>query len=139
MVGKKARAGDGQQRSNRRKKCEALTVRLLPAQKVELEDKAAIVGMKVTSYARHVLLTDRPIASSRVNQVALAELSKVSYRLNKIGVLINQIARVCNATGQILSPDEFFELVGYLKAASDKAGGLIRRLSNLDEEDKDAS
>lgn len=132
-MGKKARAGDGQQRSNRRKKCEVLTVRLLPAQKAELENKAVIVGMRVTSYARHVLLTDRPIASSRVNQAALAELSKVSYRLNKIGVLINQIARVCNTTGQVLSSEKFEALIVDLKTITGEAANQIRSLSDLDE------
>lgn len=136
-MGKKARAGDGQPRSNRRRMEEAVTIRLLPAQKAELESKAAVFGMKLTSYLRRVALTDRPIKSARVNQAALAELSRVTYQLNKVGVLINQIARACNTTGQILSPEQFSELVADLKTITGEAANQIRSLSDLDEGDGD--
>lgn len=129
-MGKRARAGDGQPRSNRRKKCDALTVRLLPAQKAELENRAAVVGMKVTSYARHVLLIDRPLSAARVNDAALVHLSKLIFEINKVGVNLNQLVRFYNTTGQPFFRDEVSEQLARINDAVKEVRSFACELSN---------
>lgn len=97
--------------------------------------KAAFVGMTVPAFMREMSLMDRPLSPARINDAALNQIGGLSYQIQKIGTLLNQIAHACNISGQLLDQTQFDELSSNLKIVVADAGALIRNLS--DHEDKD--
>jgi hypothetical protein len=135
----RAKTGDGQPRSNKRRATEGYFVRLLPAQKAEIELKASVVGLKPTAYLRQTGLAYRPVTSARVNQTALAQLARLTFQVNKIGVNVNQIARHCNGTGEVLAEEQLKQLQDFLTEVASDAANLIRKLGAVEQGEPDDS
>ncbi|NGP87571.1 plasmid mobilization protein [Fodinibius halophilus] len=77
-------------------------------EKLELVDMADTIGMSFSSFARAVLL-DYEIEEQPV------ELHRIRHEINKIGVNINQLAKVANQEGKLPSMAELIEISDFLK------------------------
>lgn len=72
-------------------------LRVTLAEKLLIEERAALAGLTVTDYCRHVVF-DRPL---RVDAPQSSEHGAVLAELTRIGVNLNQIARHANSTGVV--------------------------------------
>ena len=77
-------------------------------ERIELVDMAETVGMSFSSFARAVLL-EYEIEENPV------ELHKIRHEINKIGVNINQLAKVANQQGELPSMGELKKISNFLK------------------------
>jgi len=101
----KTRAGDGMPRSNQRRRNHTMTVRLTASERDEIERRAAEIGLRTRDYGRRMMLHGGQIASPQDRETAIAALSKLAFQTRRIGVSLNQLAHVANATGTVpLSP-----------------------------------
>ena len=70
-------------------------IRLTVAERLDVEAKAAAMGVSVADYARHRLCGYRlPVRRG-------ADLSRLLVEINRVGNNVNQIARAANATGRV--------------------------------------
>lgn len=101
----KARAGDGMPRSNQRRRNHTMPVRLTASERDEIKRRAGELGLKAGDYGRRMMLHGGQIASPQDREAAIAALSKLAFQTRRIGVSLNQLAHVANATGAVpLSP-----------------------------------
>lgn len=89
-------------------------LRLTATERAFVEANAARAGLEVAEFCRRAILRRR-ITPARTDTDAAALLA-----LNRIGVLLNQIARRANASGRV-SP--------HLDAVLDQVGAAIERLA----------
>lgn len=74
-----------------------LACRLTPAERLAVEQAAMRAGLSASAYLRRLLLTGKVVI--RENR----SLDHAAYdQLRRIGVNLNQLARVANRTGQIV-------------------------------------
>jgi hypothetical protein len=77
-------------------KAEFLAFRLTPSERLEIEEAASKAGMSAAAYARMLTLSRRvPIRQHSTLDHAVFD------QLRRIGVNLNQLTRLANATGQI--------------------------------------
>lgn len=69
-------------------------IRLTVAERLDIEAKAAAMGVSVADYARHRL------CGYRLPTRRGADLSRLLVEINRVGNNVNQIARAANATGR---------------------------------------
>lgn len=75
---------------------ETLGIRLTPAERLQLDQAASAAGLTPSEYARRLALQGRvAIRQSRALDPAVFE------ELRRIGVNLNQLARVANSSGQV--------------------------------------
>lgn len=84
---------------NRKIEMERVCIRVTPEEKKLLEEKSKFCNLSKTEYLRKVIRENVIIIEN--NQEKMNYL----YELNKIGVNINQIARVVNENGNIDDED----------------------------------
>lgn len=100
------------QKKNMEKDMEKLTARLdirvTPSEKNLVTKKAAFCNMKYAEYVRKIIKENLIIVEDNSHE------ERIIYELNKIGININQIARVVNLNGNI-NDDEMKELLNYKK------------------------
>ena len=72
-------------------------IRLTVAERLDVEAKAAAMGVSVADYGRHRL------CGYRLPMRRGADLSRLLVELNRVGSNVNQIARAANATGRVSS------------------------------------
>lgn len=93
---------------NRKIEMERVCIRVLPEEKKLLEEKSKFCNLSKTEYLRKVIRENVIIIEN--NQ----EKKKYLYELNKIGVNINQIARVVNENGNI-DDEDMQKVLEYMK------------------------
>ena len=94
-----------------------VSVRLTTFERARVEAKAAQTGLSLSDYCRRAILGHRVTASTepqRVNTEALVEL-------NRVGVNLNQIARVANRGAPL--PRSFPETLSVVFAAVERLAG----------------
>lgn len=87
---------------------ERLGIRVTPEEKNLLEKKAAFCNIKKGEYIRKIIKEDLIIVEDNSHE------ERIIYELNKIGININQIARIVNLNGNI-NDNEMKELLNYKK------------------------
>ncbi|MCW9705220.1 plasmid mobilization protein [Fodinibius salsisoli] len=80
-----------------------LKIYLTKGEKARIKKMAKTVGIKYSAFGRSVLL-DYEFPKD------LLDLRKIRYELNKIGVNLNQIARVANRNGQLPSAKQITQI-----------------------------
>lgn len=120
----KARAGDGMPRSNRRRRQHTLTIRLSDVERSEIGRRAGEVGLQVRDYARRMALHGGQIADPKDRDAHVASLAKLAFQTRRVGVSLNQLAHVANATGAtpltaLLQPllDDLAEVLAQVRSA----------------------
>lgn len=89
---------------------ERLNLRLLPDERVEIETRAAMLGIAPSDYARR-----RAIGSRVAVHTARRADPALVLAINRIGVNLNQIARSINAEGGRFAGYKFQDLVETLE------------------------
>lgn len=92
-----------------------LRLQLTPAERAELDARAATTGRNLSDYARIVLLSDLKKPAPSVRNVRA--LGQLVVALNRIGNNVNQLAHVANAINEIPSERALRELTAQIKAA----------------------
>ena len=87
------------------RRTEQVGLALTPAERLDLTDRAREAGMTLTAYIRTQAITGRVT----VRQTQALDFATYD-QLRRIGVLLNQIARVANTTAQL--PPDLPELIG---------------------------
>lgn len=72
-------------------------IRVTLAERLTIDERAAVVGLSVTDYCRHAIL-DKPLQIAAARD---AGYGPVLAELTRIGVNLNQIARRLNAGGKV--------------------------------------
>jgi|SRR5699024_6605089 len=85
---------EGNQKDPEEKQDQLMKLYVTKDEKIQLVDMADTIGVSFSSFARAVLL-DYEIEAD------LVEIRKLRYQANKIGVNINQMARVANQSGDL--------------------------------------
>lgn len=87
-------------------------VRVTAAERVTVEEQAARAGLPVSDYCRRVILRQRVApAVTDTDAAALVEL-------NRVGVLLNQLAKRINAGGAI--PPQLADTLDQVRAAVER-------------------
>ena len=76
-------------------KTEVVSVRMSPAERRAVAERADICGQCLSTYMRRVALGSIPRARPRRIE------QKVVYHLGRIGTNLNQLTRIANTTGRI--------------------------------------
>ena len=99
-----------------------LGVKLTPAEKKEIEERAKASGNRLSDYARIVLLSDlkAPMPPARDYEAIKA----IAFQLSKIGTNLNQLAHVANERRDLPREAEFMALADKIVTALDKVYGL---------------
>jgi hypothetical protein len=91
-------------------------VRLTAAERVTIEARAAQAGLPLAEFARQALLTGRVLPPP--GQVDAAAV----VALNRVGILLNQLAAVANRTGDTRSLGELIGVLEAVDQAVDRIG-----------------
>lgn len=86
-------------------------IRLTAAERAHIEEQAARAGLDVTDFCR------RAILRRRIAPAATATDEAALLALNRVGVLLNQIAKRMNAGGTV--PAHLVETLDQVRAAVD--------------------
>ena len=91
-------------KSHEKRSAELPTIRVLPSERVLIEDKAASAGMSLTNFVRDCVLYTEVQSRDEKPEVFLTDATpkipleaSVMVELNRIGVNLNQIARARNS------------------------------------------
>lgn len=96
-----------------------LAVRLTAAERVTVEARAAQLSLPLADYARQVLLTGQAMPPR--GQFEAAGIIAV----NRVGILLNQLAAVANRTGDTRHLDALAETLAALENALDRLGAEV--------------
>lgn len=89
--------GDKKHGSERRQRTAQHRTRLTPAEKADLERRAAAAGMDVAAFVRHQIFgTPGPRVRPRQMTAELAELARLRGDLGYLGNNLNQLTRLAN-------------------------------------------
>lgn len=90
-----------------------LNLRVSPELKVQLEEKAIAEGVTLNEFCLRIL-ENKETANALV---AKAKAYKESANLfSKMGININQLARLCNSTGEAATPQQLLQILDEAKA-----------------------
>ena len=89
--------------AHRKKLDHMLKIYVTKAEKIKLVRLADLVGISLSAFGRAVLLEYK-------FEKDLVDLRKIRYELNKIGVNVNQLARVANQEGKLPTRRQLEEL-----------------------------
>lgn len=112
--------------SNKRQRAVAISVRLLPAERIEVEERAREAGLSVGSYLRASALGSAGPRARRSPPVNAEALARAVAQLNKAGSNLNQIARVLNA-GQSAGFKETLAALAETRAAVSRILDIVGR------------
>lgn len=96
-----------------------LAVRLTTAERMTVEARAAQLGLPVADYARQALLTGRVV--QRPGQLEASAIVAV----NRVGVLLNQLAAVANRSGDTRHLDELTGALAAIERAVDQLSAAV--------------
>ena len=96
----------------------AVLVRLLPDERVAVEEKAREVGLSLASFLRACGLGTPGPRAKRSPPVNAEALGRATAALNKVGSNLNQIAHVLNAGGTTITTRECFAALAETRAAA---------------------
>ncbi len=99
-------------RNARPRRTRHVSVRFTPEEYAELEDKALTVGVEVSAVIRSLVLSEPLRRRMPENSPDIVALGKALAALNKVGGLLNQIAKEAHITG---------DLTTYQHAQTDRA------------------
>jgi len=102
---------------DQRRNC-PLAVRLTAAERMTVEARAAQLGLPLADYARQVLLTGRVV--ERAGCVEAAAIVAV----NRVGVLLNQLAAVANRSGDTRHLDQLTAALANIEQAVDRLANV---------------
>lgn len=108
------------QKQARQKRDQFLRVRLTPDEHSAVVARAAQAGMPLSDYVRHMLIHGRV----RIVQSSPVLSMEAILALNRLGVNLNQLARIGNATGEL--PSRLPSLLERINALLDEAMALKR-------------
>lgn len=77
---------------------EVITVRVTRKEKELITKNVEASGLDFSKYIRHVAITNQPIIIKDIVDLELVEskIGNIEYEINKLGVNVNQIAKVLN-------------------------------------------
>ena len=91
--------------SQTRQRTAAALVALTPAERAELEHRAANAGLSLSSFCRAAALGDAGPRARRRPTVEAATLAQTHGELRRVGNNLNQIARALNGGHKVLLPE----------------------------------
>jgi hypothetical protein len=112
---------------NRQRGKGAVLVRLLPDERLAVEERARDVGLSLASFLRASGLGKPGPRAKRSPPVNAEELARATAALNKVGSNLNQIAHVLNASGQNLTVEECHAALAETRAAAAAIREIVRR------------
>jgi hypothetical protein len=120
LGGEAGRSGPQRARSGsqRRQRTKSLQIALTPEQYAVVEDRARAAGLTPSSYGRAVIFGTPGPRAQRTPPVNAGLLAHTIAALNKIGSLLNQIARVLNAGGAIGLARECYGALAEIREAA---------------------
>jgi hypothetical protein len=77
-------------------------VRLLPEERVAVEERAATAGLSLAAYSRSCMLGDAGPRARKRAPVDRELLARTNADLNRVGNNLNQIAHALNAGGSVI-------------------------------------
>jgi hypothetical protein len=99
---------------------------LTPAEKADLDRRAAEAGMDVAAFVRHQIFgTPGPRVRQRQMSAELAELARLRGDLGYIGNNLNQLTRLANM-GDLDRPRELDAVLARITALLDQARATMR-------------
>jgi hypothetical protein len=111
--------------SEKRKRASgAVLVRLLPDERLAVEERARDVGLSLASFLRASGLGTPGPRARRTPPVNAEALGRATAALNKVGSNLNQIAHVLNAGGTSVTSNECHAALAEARAAA----ALIREI-----------
>ena len=115
------------QKQARQKRDQFLRVRLTPDEQSAVVARAAQAGIAMSDYARDLLLRGRIEIVSAPPALSIEAITE----LNRIGVNLNQLTRIANATGEM--PARLPSTLDRINALLDEAMDL----ANIEDDDGD--
>lgn len=97
-------------------KTEIIRVRVTEKEKELIYKNAAKAGLDFSKYVRHVAISKQPIIIKDIGDLEEVEskIGNIEYEINKLGVNINQIAKVLNE-GNVVPSTTINSLLKVLK------------------------
>jgi hypothetical protein len=113
-------------------------IALTPEEYAVVEDWARAAGLTVSSYGRAVLFGTPGPRAQRTPPVNAGLLASAIAALNKIGGLLNQVARVLNAGGAISLARECYAVLNEVRDAARVIREAVGRRDRDDNQRKPA-
>ena len=113
--------------SENRQRCVPVSVRFLPDERAELEEKAREAGLALASYLRACGLGTPGPRARRSPPVNAEALARATAALNKAGSNLNQIAHVLNAGGAIVMARDYLSTLAVVREAAAAIREIVRR------------
>jgi hypothetical protein len=113
--------------SENRQRCAPVSVRCLPDERAELEQKAREAGLALAGYLRACGLGTPGPRARRSPPVNAEALARATAALNKAGSNLNQIAHVLNAGGAIVMARDYLSTLAVVREAAAAIREIVRR------------
>jgi len=123
--------------SNKRQRGAPVSIRLLPAERAEIETRAREAGLSIGSYLRASALGSPGPRAKRSPPVNAEALALAVAELNKVGSNLNQIARVLNA-GQAVGSRESLAALAETRVAVARILEVVGRKDRHDSQRNDS-
>jgi hypothetical protein len=117
--------------SENRQRNAPVSVRCLPDERAELEQKAREAGLALAGYLRACGLGTPGPRARRSPPVNAEALARATAALNKAGSNLNQIAHVLNAGGAIVMARDYLSTLAVVREAAAAIREIVRRKDRI--------
>lgn len=117
--------------SENRQRNAPVSVRCLPDERAELEEKAREAGLALAGYLRACGLGTPGPRARRSPPVNAEALARATAALNKAGSNLNQIAHVLNAGGAIVMARDYLSTLAVVREAAAAIREIVRRKDRI--------
>ncbi len=113
--------------SENRQRSAPVSVRLLPEERVALQEKAREVGLSLASFLRASGLGTPGPRARRSPPVNAEALARATAALNRVGSNLNQAVHVLNASGAIGTAQDFHHTLLLIREAASAIREILGR------------